>query len=84
MRIGSFLLSTSPGAAGQQYQHGEYLQSACQHIDDQYEFGKTAVSGEIAGRTHSFQTGTDIVKAGEHSGNVGACGEAVDTDDQKA
>ena len=80
MAKGSFL---HPGAPGEQNQNGEDLQTARQHGPAEDQLAQVAVGTEIAGGAHSLQTGADIVEAGQHRGEIGACGEAVQRDDGK-
>ena len=77
-------LSVAPGAAGDQHQHREDLQSSRQHIQDQNDLGKIAEAGEVAGGTNGFQTWADVVKTGQYRGEIGSGGEVVQTDQQEA
>ena len=77
-------LPVPPGAAGEEGQNGENLQTACQHIEDQHQLGKGAVGAEITGGAHGLQTGTDVVEAGQHRGDVGGGGKTVQRDEDDA
>ena len=73
-----------PGAAGEQRQNGEDLQTACQHIKGQHQLGKGGESTVIAGRSYSFKAGADVIEAGDDGREVGHGGEIVQGDDQEA
>ena len=66
-----------PGASGKQHQHGENLQSACQHIRRQHQLGQNAVAAVVAGGTHRFQTGTNVSAVLACFNNIGPGLEAV-------
>ena len=72
-----------PGAAGEKNQNGENLQSACQHIQDQYQLGQHAVACIITGRTDCLQTGTNIIKACQHRAEIRTDGESIQRDHNK-
>ena len=77
-RTGVYLLSdAAPGGTGKQHQHGEYFQTACQHVKAQNQLGEGTVAAEITGGTHSFQAGSDVVETGQHRGEIGADGEII-------
>ena len=76
--------SPLPGASGEQHQNREDLKTAGQHIQNQNQLGKRAVDGKIAGGTHGFQAGADVVEAGENSRKVRLNGKAVQRDDHEA
>ena len=78
------MLMFSPGASGQENQNGENLQSACQHCQRQHNFGYATIDAEIAHRANSFHTGTDVVKTGQNSRNVGANRKTVQRNHQIA
>ena len=63
-------LAVFPGAAGGQNQDREDLQASGQHIDNQNQLGEDTVAAEVAGGTDRLQPGTDVVEAGQHSGQI--------------
>ena len=73
-----------PGAAGEQRQNGEDLQTACQHIEGQHQLGKGGESTVVAGGSYSFKAGADVVEAGDDGREVGHGGEIIQRDHQKA
>ena len=76
-------LPVAPGVPGKQNQNGEDLQSACQHGPTQHQLAQIAVSAEITGGANGLHSGADIIKGTQHSGEIGADGEAVQRNNGK-
>ena len=78
------LHSALPGAARKQDQNREDLQSSGEHICRQYQLAQIAQMSKIAGGTHRFHTGTDVIEAGKHGGKRGTDGLIIQRNDQVA
>ena len=72
-----------PGASGEENQHGEDFQTACQHGPAEHQFAQITELTEIAGRTHSLQTGTDVVEGAEHGREIGSHRKTIQRNNQK-
>ena len=66
-----------PGPGIEQDQHGQEFQAAGQHVEDQDQFGRTAVGAEVPCRAHSGQAGADVVQGGGHRSEVCLQAESV-------
>ena len=67
----------APCASGEKYQNWEDLQTAGQHIHRQHQLAEITEAGEIAGGTHCFQSGTDVVEASQNGSQICSHGEVV-------
>ena len=66
----------------EQNQHGEQLQTARQHIENQHPFAEDVEGAEIAGGTDHRKTGADVVDGGGHGGEGGDDILSLDADEQ--
>ena len=78
----SRLEGAGPNLGREEYQNGEDLQSARQHIEAENKLGKDGKFAETARRTNRTQAGTDVVERGGNTGKIGRKVEIVQRDDQ--
>lgn len=72
-----------PYRGSEEYQYGEKLQAACQHIEDQYDLAEIREKCEILTGSHHLETGTYIVDGGGYCGEIGHHIVALKADGQK-
>ena len=53
-----------PGGRGEQHQHREQLQAACQHIEAEHQLGKHRKAGEVLRGANRSKAGTDVAERG--------------------
>jgi len=78
------MLPVCPSAPGKKNQHGENLKPACQHIQDQNNFGQGTETIEITSGTNGLNARANVVEAGQNSGQIGAGRKIVQRNKQIA
>ena len=65
------LLVSLPGARREQQEHGEQLQTAGEHIEDEHALAQRREKVEVAGRAAQRKTRADVVERGRDRGEAG-------------
>ena len=72
-----------PCIGHEQHQHGEDLQTAGQHIEDQHQLCGVCKAAEVLHGTNLDKTRTDVVQGSSHGGKVRHHIKAVQADEEE-
>ena len=73
-----------PSIPAKENKDGEHFQTAQDHAEGENQLAQVGKGGKIAHRTHRFQTGTDVICAGNDGSQSGSKREIIQTDDQRS